>query len=84
MVRKVPETAAHTEQMVRVTRTAKCVVSATQHTHTKTVQHLAKNATNAVSKIILVLAADQLRVTAKAKAAREVEHQLGRSTERCH
>ena len=76
MVRKVPETAAHTELAVRVTRTAKLVVNATQHTRTKTVQHLAKNATNMVSKIISVFAADQLGVTAKAKHAREVEHQL--------
>ena len=37
---------------------------------------MAKNATNAVLKIILVLAADQLGVMAKAKTAREVEHQL--------
>ena len=37
---------------------------------------MAKNATNAVSKIISVLAADQLGATAKAKDARKVEHQL--------
>ena len=37
---------------------------------------MAKNATNVVSKIISVLAADQLRVTAKAKETGEVEHQL--------
>ena len=68
--------AAHTEQVVQATRTAKHVVSVTQHAHTKTVQHLAKNATNVILKIISVLAADQLRVMAKSKVTREVEHQL--------
>ena len=74
-VRKVPEPAAHTEQAIRVTGTANHVASATQCTHTKTVQCLAKNATNAFLKIILGLAADQLRVAAKAKTTGEVEHQ---------
>ena len=42
----------------------------------ETVQRLARNATNAVLKIISVLAADQLGMLAKAKDAGGVEHQL--------
>ena len=64
------------QRVVQVPKTAKCVVSATQHTCTKTVQYLAKNTTNVVLKIILILAVDQLKATAKTKATREVEHQL--------
>ena len=67
MVRKAPEPAAHIELVVQAVKTAKHVASATQCTHTKTVQHLAKNAINAVLRIISVLAADQLRAMAKAK-----------------
>ena len=37
---------------------------------------MAKNAINAVLRIISVLAADQLGATAKAKTDAEVEHQL--------
>ena len=74
-VRKVLEPAAHIEQAIRVTKTAKHAVSATQLTHLRTVQHLAKNAIDVGSKIILVLAADQHRVMAKAQTNAEVEHQ---------
>ena len=57
-VRKAQEPAAHIELAVQAVKTAKHVASATQCTHTKTVQHLAKNAINVVLRIISVLAAD--------------------------
>ena len=75
-VRKAPEPAAHIELVVQAVKTAKHVASATQCNRTKTVQHLAKNGTNAVLRIISVLAAYRFRVTAKAKTDAEVEHQL--------
>ena len=81
-VRKAQEPAAHIGLVVWVVKTAKCVASPTQCTHTKTVQHLAKNATNTVLRIISVLAADRLRAAAKAKTNAEVEHQLKAEAQR--
>ena len=75
-VGKAQEPAAHIELVVRAAKTAKHIASATQCTHTKTVQHLAKNAINVVLRIISVPAPDRLGAMAKAKTDTEVEHQL--------
>ena len=75
MVRKVPNSVAHTERVVRVPETAKCAVSVTLLTNLKTVQRLAKNAINVVLKTILVLAADHHGITDKAQTDAGVEHQ---------
>ena len=76
MVREVPEMAAHTEQAVQATRTAKLVIKCNMTHSYKECPAFGKNATNAVLKIISVLAADQLKAMAKAKDAGEVERQL--------
>ena len=64
----------HKEQVVRVPETANYAVSATLLINLKTVQHLAKNAINVVSRIISVHAVDLQEVMDKAQTDAEVEH----------
>ena len=68
------EQAVHTEVAPINVAPIKCVVNVTQHMHTRNAQHLAKNAINVVTKIILVHVAGQM--WAKTKDAREIEHKL--------
>ena len=75
MVRKVPRPVVHTEQAARVLMTAKGAVSVTLCINLKTVQLLAKSATNVVLRTILAHVADLLAATDKTPTDAEVEHQ---------
>ena len=75
MVRKVPRPVVHTERAVRVPETAKYAASATLCINLKTVQLLAKSATNAVLRTISARVADHHGAMDKTLTDTKVEHQ---------
>ena len=82
MVRKVPRPAVHTEQVARVPETAKRAVSATLRISLKTVQLLAKSATNVVLRTISAHVANHHGVMDKTQTDTEVEHQHAAGVQR--
>ena len=75
MVRKVPRPVVHTERVARVLKTAKHAVSETLCISSKTVQLLAKSATNVALRTISARVADHHGATDMTPTDAEIEHQ---------